>query len=109
VLLRVLFQPPPSAVVAHQESITSILSSHHRIIVSSYFGFLDILDSNPSLDQFFVTSASHKTNGFFASLLHNYQSVLVNCHTFFFQFTFISSGIPFLFWRSVFIARLFTP
>jgi hypothetical protein len=71
----IFLQPFSSAVVAYQESITHIHSCHHRIIVDDDFGLLDILASNPSLDPFFVMSASYKTNVFLVFLLYNYQVV----------------------------------
>jgi hypothetical protein len=56
-------------------SITHVHSCHHRIIVDDHFGLLDVLASNPSLDQFFVMSVFHKTNGFLVFPLHNYQVI----------------------------------
>jgi hypothetical protein len=55
-----------SAVAAYQLSINY---SHHRIIVNEYFGFLDVLVSNPSLDQYFVMSGIRKTEISFLSFL----------------------------------------
>jgi hypothetical protein len=56
------FQAFSSAAEAYQVSITHIHSSHHQLIVNDYFGFLDLLASNPSLDQFFAMSGVHKAN-----------------------------------------------
>jgi hypothetical protein len=69
VFLVVLFQPFSSAALAYQVSVTHIHSSHHRILVDDNFGLLDVLASNPSLDQFFVMSGTRKTNVFLVFLL----------------------------------------
>jgi hypothetical protein len=82
VFLVVIFQPFSSAAVAYQLSITHIHSSHHQIIVDYYFGLLDFLASNPSLDKFFVTSVTHRTNIFLAFPFHYHKFVLVECHIF---------------------------
>jgi hypothetical protein len=68
VILVVQFQPSSYAAVPNQLNITYIHSSHHQIIVDDDSGLLDVLVSNPSLDQFFVMSGTYKTNIFLVFL-----------------------------------------
>jgi hypothetical protein len=96
VFLVVHFQHFYNAVVAYQLSITHIHSSHHRIIADDY-SRLDVLVSNPSLDQFFVMSDTHKIDIFLFFPLYNHHFVLVYWQIFsFLNFAFcVSTGTPY--------------
>jgi hypothetical protein len=95
------FSALSSAAVAYQLSITHIHSSHHRFIVDDYFGLLDVLVSNPSLDQFSAMSGTRKTNIFLVFPLHGHQFVIVYCNIFSFNFAFfILWATPFLMWHN---------
>jgi hypothetical protein len=103
VFLVVLFQPSSSAAVAYQESITHIHTFHHWIVVKNYFGLLDVLASNPSLDQVLSWVGLIRQISF---LSFHIMIIICPCRLlhfllFFFQFFLSLSVTPFPLWCSV--------
>jgi hypothetical protein len=91
VFLRVLFHLFYSAAVAYQLVITHIHTCHCKIIADCYFGLLNVLVSNPSLNQFFIMCDIHQTSMFHVFTVHDHKFNLVYCHIFLlFKFCLLS-------------------